>query len=150
MVFGVSSYADDIVYELAANTSSNLLARSTIIDTISFTASSVSITTVRFYDSATTTTNIITPAYVTYGRYTTNVSVIYTNENGIILTNTYPGQWTYAITNAQATNSLTPIFTIVVPGSTLRTKTARIQVQRGLTAVPNQAGIVEVTYRKNP
>lgn len=148
--FSFAVHADDVAYPLTANTSSNLLSVSTIIDSITFTAGTASITTVKFYDSANTTTNIVTPAYISFGSYATNVSVIFTNENNILMTNIYPGRWTYTITNAQATNSLTPVFTLVVAGSATRTRTAHIQVQRGLTAVPNQDGVVEVTYRKNP
>lgn len=142
--------ADNTVVVCAANTASNLVATPLITDSMTFTATSASTTTVKLYDSATTGTNIVLGAYTRYITYTTNYSTVWTNENSMLVTNTFVGTYTAPVSAAKATSSLPALLTVVIPGSGQRTKTIQLQAVRGLTAVPDQNVIIEVDYRKNP
>lgn len=144
--------AQQVVTDLVSNTSSNLLTIPAIIDSVTFTATNATSTTIRFYDSA-SATNIGIAAYISYATSNYTATVTFTNENGIIITNTTVGVFTYPITNAAATNSLPTLFTIVVPGAATpqqRTRAIKAQVSRGLTAVSTGNGVIEIEYRRNP
>lgn len=144
------SFADNVAVTVPADTATSLLTVPVITDEFTFTATTATTATVKIYDSATTTTNYVQATYVKYASYTTNISSVFTNENGVILTNTFSGLYTYPATVSAVTNSIPAILTVVIPGNTQRSKTIRLQVMRGLVAVSNGAVIVEVDYRKNP
>lgn len=150
LALSLSGYADNVMVEVPANTSSNLLSVPVITDEITFTATTATSATVRLYDSATTTTTKVQAAYTSYSTYATNFSATTTNTDGVLITNTFVGTYTVATVNSASTSSITPIMTVVIPGSTQRVKTAKLQVMRGLTAVSSAAVLIEVDYRKNP
>lgn len=150
LVIAIPAKSDNVVVIGAANVSSNLVATPIITDSITVTATSANITTVRFYDSATTTTNYIQGAYTSYSSYATNYSVIFTNANSFLVTNTFVGVYTLGTVNAASTNTLPLLYTIIVPASAERVKVVKIGVLRGLVAVPNQNCIIEVDYHRNP
>ena len=150
LLLSLSGYADNVMVDIPANTSSNLLSVPAITDEITFTATSVTAATVRLYDSATTTTTKVVAAYSSYSTYATNFSSTTTNTDGVLITNTFVGTYTVATAVTATTNTITPIMTVVIPGSSQRVKTAKLQVMRGLTAVSSAAVTIEVDYRKNP
>lgn len=145
-----SAKADSIATLVTAGAASNLFTTGKIIDNITVTATSTNVTTFKFYDTSTTTTSYVQGATVRYASYATNVVVVFTNEANVVITNTYAGTYTYPITVANATSSIPAVQTIIIPGGATRSKDLNISTIRGLTVVPNQDGIVEVTYRNNP
>lgn len=146
----LSAHADNVVVVGAANTASNLIAIPVIANKITVTATTANITTVKFYDTANTTTTAVQAAYTSYSSYATNWNVTFTNAENVVLTNTYVGTYTRATANSASTSSLPVLYTIVVPASSERVRTVTIGAIRGLTFVPNQNCIVEVEYAKNP
>lgn len=142
--------ADSIAITLTANVVSNLFTSGKIIDNITFTATSTNITTAKFFDSSNTSTTIVQAAYDNYAHYNTNITYVFTNEAGLLVTNNFIGVWVYPTTVSASTNTRPTLQTIVVPGSATRSKDVRILTLHGLNVVANQAGIVEVTYRNNP
>lgn len=145
-----TSKADNLVYPLTANVVSNLFTVGKIIDTITVTATTTNTTTLKFYDSSNTTTTYVAAAYSNYTSYATNFSQIFTNESGVLITNSFTGRWTYPATVAASTNTIPAIYTIVVPASGQRTKEVHLQTMRGLNVIPNFGAIIEVDYRNNP
>lgn len=138
-------------YPLAANTSSNLIAGQYIISAITLMNASTNAVTVDFFDSSNTTTTIVTAANTSYSGYATNFSIVFTNEQRVIITNSFAGWYTAPVVNAAATNTLPKVYTMVVPGSqALTVNDVNIGTIRGLTAIPNQDSTVVVTYRGNP
>lgn len=146
----ISIHADNIAMVVTGGSASNLVAKPLITDDIIVTATTTNLTTVKFYDSATTTTNYVQGAYTKYASYATNFDVVFTNEAGILVTNTFKGIYTGPTSVSASTSSIPAIQTIIVPASTSRTKVVHMQVMRGLTVVPNNDVIVEVDYRNNP
>lgn len=143
-------FADNTVTVLTANTAANIYAANRIIDEIAVTATSANVTTVNFYDSATSATNYTRTAYTGYTSYATNFTTIFTNESGVLVTNSFSGVYTAPVAVAGGATVLPKLQTIIVPGSALRVKAVQLQTIRGLTAMADQNCIVEVTYRNNP
>ena len=147
LITAVTVNAADAVATLTANTAFNLLSTGKIIDAITVTATTANTTTVNFYDSSNTTTTYVQTAYGNIISYSTNFSQIFTNENGIVITNTFVGQWSGAQSVSASTNSRPAVQIIIVPGNTSRAKVVNAQTVLGLTAQANQGCIVEVSYR---
>lgn len=140
--------AQTVSQAITASTATTLLTTSGyIIDSITFTASTSTNTTVKIYDSSSATTNIVRPSYSNWTSYATNFDSVFTNESGILVTNTFSGRWTYPTTVAAVTNERPRVFNFVVPGSTQRTKETVWTPLRGVTIFTDQAGVVEVNYR---
>lgn len=114
---------------------------------MTITATTTNITTVKFFDSASLTT-YVQAAHVTYASYATNYDVVWTNENNVLLTNSFSGVYTAPTSVSVATNTIPTLYTVVVPGSGSRTKVIRLQTMKGLVAVANYGAIIEVDYLK--
>ncbi len=63
---------------------------------------------VSIYDNNTNLLVYTNAAYWSRGYYTTNISAIFTNNQGIVQTNIYPGIFTYSNYTAAATNNAIP------------------------------------------
>lgn len=147
----VVSKADGLsLVSCAANTASNLVAGAYVVLNLTVLNATTNIATIKFYDSANTTTTAVKAAYTKYTGYSTNFSVIYTNENSVLVTNTYAGWYTAPVAVDAVTNSLPPIYTIMVPASSSVSRDLTLVTMKGLTAVPNQAVTVATTYKGNP
>lgn len=146
----LSLRAGQIVYPVTANVVSNLFVGGKIIESLTATATSTNITTFRFYDSANTSTTYVQQAYGQLASYSTNITTIFTNEAGLLITNNVVGRWTYTTTVAIATNNRPIKATLVVPAGLQRTSEIVRSATLGLNVIPNFDGIVEVTYRDNP
>ena len=144
-----SAFADSAVSTLTANTAANILATPKAIDSITVTATTTNITTVRFYDSSTTSTTLVQAAYQRWASYQTNYSTVFTNEANLLVTNTFRGTWTYPTSVSVATNARPAILTLIIPASSQRTKIGNLLTIQGLTAQANQDAIVEVDYKAN-
>lgn len=149
-VLASTMFAQTAVSAVTGGTAVNLLSTGGyIIDSITFTATTTNNTTVKFYDSSSTATNIVRAAYTSYSSYSTNFDSVFTNEAGILVTNTFVGRYTYPTSVSAVTNERPKLTTIVVPASGQRTKDTTIINARGLTLLSDYDGIVEVTYRSN-
>lgn len=143
-----SALADGVALtSLTSGAASNLLSGVYIVDQISVVATTTNITTLKFYDSSTTATSYVAAAYTKYTGYATNFSNVFTNENSLLVTNTYAGWYTGATSVGAATNTRPVVYSIVAPASSILTKDVKIQTIRGLTVVPNQDCQVILTYR---
>ncbi len=139
--------ADNIVIPVTANVVSNLFVNGKIIDSISVTATTTNITTFKFYDSSNTSTTIVQAAYQNWASYATNITQVFTNESGLLVTNTFVGRWTYPTSVTASTNTRPVTVTLVAPASSMRSQTFRLLTLHGLNVIPNFDGIVEVEYR---
>lgn len=149
LVLAITSlFAQSVSSAVTGGTVLNLISTSgVIIDSITFTATTTNNTTVKFYDSSTTATNIVRAAYSRYASYTTNYDQVWTNESGLLVTNTFDGRYTYPTSVAAVTNERPKLFTLVVVAGSQRTKETVLIPGRGLTLLSDYAGIVEVNYR---
>lgn len=137
-----------ISQSITGGTVANLLASGgVIVDSITFTATTATNTVVKLYDSSTATTNIVRAAYTSYASYATNFDTVFTNESGILVTNTFDGRWTYPTAVSATTNERPKVLNFVVPASGQRTKDTIWSPARGITILTSNDGIVEVTYR---
>lgn len=104
--------------------------------------------TVKFYDSASNSTNIIIGSRTVYSSYTTNYNIVHTNTAGIVITNTVSGVYTYGTATAQSTNERpTAVGPFLVTANSSRTLSdVNVAPILGLTIYSTQAGTVEVTY----
>lgn len=136
-----------ILTSLTANTASNILTSASIIDNFTVLNATTNNATVAFYDSATTSTNYAQAAYTSYATYSTNFSVVFTNQNNVLVTNTFVGVATLPTSNSAATNSKPALITLIVPAGTVLNKDVKIQSMLGLTAVPSQNLTLVTTYR---
>jgi len=148
-VLGLTANAQIAVVDIAvAGTAYNALATPATLTTLSFTSTTTNTAILRLYDSATTTTNYVRAAYTNWVSYATNFSTVFTNGDGILVTNTFDGTFSGPVTVAAATNTL-PVVAILIaaPNSTV-TKQVTIPTARGLTAVGSGVGVLEVDYRR--
>lgn len=133
---------------VTGGTVANLLSSGgVVVDSITFTASTTTNTTVKIYDSSTTATNYVAAAYSRWASYATNYDNVWTNESGILVTNSFSGRYTYPTSVSAATNERPKVLNFVVPGSGQRTKDTLWTPARGITILTSNDGIVEVTYR---
>lgn len=144
----VTARADNVVYSMAANTASNILSAPYLVQQIQVINSTTNIATVKFFDSATDTTNVVLGATVSYTSYSTNYSTTFTNEMGLLVTNSFTGLYTLASTVDASTNALPTLQTIMVPASGTVTLDTSLYLVRGLAVVPTQNCIISTTYRR--
>lgn len=111
-------------------------------------------TTLKFYDAATATTNLVRPAYTSYSSYATNYSTTHTNSAGIVVTNTWSGIYRSSTANSAVTNERTKILgPFAAPASATTTLDGfNVTPALGLVVLSDLAsGTLEVTYREtNP
>lgn len=136
-----------VLTPLTANTVSNIVAAPVIVDTIQLLNATTNNATLYFFDAATAITNYVQAAYTSYTTYTTNYNVVWTNQNAVLVTNTFNGLYTAPVANSAATNTRPALLTVVVPANTVLNKDVKIQTVLGLTAVGNQNLTLITTYR---
>lgn len=148
LVVGFGVLAQSVSQSVTGGTALNLLSSGgVVVDSITFTASTSTNTTVKIYDSASTSTNYVQAAYSRYASYTTNFDSVFTNESGILVTNTFNGRWTYPTSVSASTNERPKVLNFIVPGSGQRTKETVWIPAKGVTILTSNDGIVEVNYR---
>ena len=135
------------VTTLTANTAANIIAQGAAVQNLTATATTTNLTTIKFYDSSTTGTNIVQAAYTSTISYATNYSSVFTNESGVLVTNTFDGWYTGPLAVSASTNAKTAVFTLIVNGSSQRIRDVNLQLVRGLTAVANYGAILETSYK---
>lgn len=135
---------------LATNTPVNLLSGRYATEKLVLIAPSAGTTTFKFYDTSGTDTNRVTYAAPTYTTYSTNYTVVITNAEGVVFTNTFSGLYRQAATVAQATNERPRILTVMVPASGTREIEFKRILGNGLTVQADRAGSVELEYNENP
>lgn len=115
---------------------------------VTATATTANNTTIYLYDSNSTNTYLIQPAYTAVTTYTTNFSTTFTNQNGVVVTNTFDGIYTATSTTAAATNEMTRRLTLIVPASSTRTYNVSIPVAFGVAALSDYNAVLELEYRQ--
>lgn len=138
-----------VLTSLSANTTSNILSASAIIDNLTLINTTTNNAQVNFYDSSNTTTTRVQAAYTAYSSYSTNFSVVWTNEANVLVTNTFSGLYTGPTAVSASTNTLPLVISLFVPASTILNKDVRLHTIRGLNATASQALTLTTTYR-NP
>lgn len=133
----------------AANTVSNILsAGGYLIKAITWINTSTNVATIKFYDTATTSTTMVQAAYTQFGTpYATNWVTTFTNSAGIVITNTTPGFYVPTTSVSTFTNERPKVLQLLVPasGQVVLTDINR-SVSMGLSVLPNQAGTYLLTY----
>ena len=125
----------------------SVLASPAVISKLTVTATTSSSTTFRFYDSSGTSTNIVLPTRQRPVSYSTNFNTVFTNINGVVITNTFSGTVTTMQTVAGGTVERPVVWSVTIPGNSTREVDTRNRiVVNGLLAVSSAAGVVEVQY----
>jgi len=117
---------------------------------VKFVSGAATNATLKFYDAATATTNLIRPAYTSYTTYSTNYSTTFTNSAGVVVTNTWVGTYRQDVSNSAVTNERTKILgPFAAPASTTTEVDGFIvSTALGLVVLSDTAsGTIEVTYR---
>lgn len=141
-----SAFAQDsTVATLAANTVANALSTAPALNEIRIINTNAGAITVKFYDVATATTNIIRPAYKSITSYNTNYSILVTNF-GVITTNSFTGTVRAVVSNASVTNELSRLATIAVPGAGTHTFTPNFSIVNGLTLLSTGTATVQIDH----
>ncbi len=148
-LLGQSLFGNATLSTTPATIITNTVSPAYAVDSIIINATTTNATTVCFYDSTGGSTNIINAAYSRYSSYATNVTSIFTNENGIIITNTYPGRYDYAIAVAAATNERPYLYKVIVPANSQLTKQVLWLPARGVTVVSSAAATLQYYYHSN-
>lgn len=150
-LLAIGAKADGIVvYPLASNTASNVLAGNFVVQAITILNASTNTAIVKFFDSGTAATNVFKYVYTSYASYATNFSTVFTNEANVLVTNTFVGVYTGPTSHATNTSVLPTLYTLMVPASATLSRDVTIMTSKGLTAVPTESCTIAVTYKGNP
>ena len=137
---------------LATNTPVAIITTPTTLLSLQLTATTANSTTFKFYDFDDATaakTNVVYAATVRLVNYATNYTDVITNTAGIVLTNTFVGNYTESQVVSAVTNERPRTLSITVPASSSRTLTLSKRLRNGLVAQANYAGLVEVEHETN-
>ena len=150
LFIGLSVFAQQsqtIGVALTPATNSVLGAKASIA---SFTLLSTAAGSVAFYDSATNTITYTNAIYTNYSSFTTNITQLYTNTQGIIQTNILVGTWRYPVVVAASTNNRPIIQTVFFSAGIPVTMDVNWLVVNGLAAVASTNATLSVTYGALP
>lgn len=128
-------------------TAYNVLAAPATISSISFTSTTTNPAVLYLFDTATTTTNYVQAAYSGVTSYATNMVTTWTNESGVVITNTFVGTFTTPTTVTATTNTLPVAVALVAAPNASVVRNGPVTMGVGLTAVASQPGILQINYR---
>jgi hypothetical protein len=132
---------------VAANTSSNLLSAPAIVRSMVWYNTNATANLVKLYDSSSTSTNYSRLTNNVLTSYTTNWNSIFTNANGIVITNSFTGLYTALVPVAAATVERPKVTQFIVPAlGSLTLTDQNLSFGRGVTAVPTTTGTYVITY----
>jgi len=134
------------VFNLTNNSPYTLISAAKVVSNISVINNSTNVNIIRFYDSTAQATNYVQAAYTSYSSYATNYSIVFTNQTGVLVTNTFSGTYTGPTSHSASTNTLTAFYSLGVPGSGSASKDVRLLPMRGLTALSTGDAVITVTY----
>lgn len=104
-----------------------------------------------FYDNNTNDIVYTNAAWVSRTTVSTNVSTVFTNQQGIVQTNSYPGQYTTLVTNAAATNTLPLMTSFSVPANSTQEQTLQVSAIKGaVVKLSTQVTNVSITVTYQP
>lgn len=129
-------------------TAYNILASPATISSITFTSTTTNPAVLYLFDTATTTTNYVQAAYTGVTSYATNWVNIWTNESGVLITNTFVGTWTGPTSVSAVTNTLPTVAAVVAAGNQTTVRNGTITAGVGITAVSSQPAILQINYRR--
>lgn len=150
ITLGQASYGYATYTGLITNGGFHLISTAPIeIVEIQVVGSTTDANTIAFYDDPYGNGKWTNAAYTSRISYTTNVSNIHTNAEGIIETNTYTGVlWTATTTTAAATNNFTAVTGLVVPAAGTATRIGKFDFSRGLTVYTSTNCSLGFSYRR--
>jgi hypothetical protein len=150
LILAFAGFADNYTSAaLTGGTASTLLSSGGYaIAQLTFTASTTNATTIKVYDSS-SSTNVVRAAYTNFTTYATNFNSVFTNESGVLITNTFDGTYTGPVANAAVTNERPVLAQFIVVGNGQRTLSFNTPVARGLVAVASANGTLEVQYQES-
>lgn len=134
---------------ISANTVTNVLSGAgyVIREVYFYNSDTTNTARLKIYDSSNTTTNYVVAATTTYSTIATNYSTTWTNEAGLILTNTFSGYATVATSVSAATNERPKMLEFTIPKADARAVTRQALIPlRGVLVLSDQAGVLEITY----
>lgn len=144
---GLTAVAEDITSSDTTTTPVNLLSGRYVIHKLVLTATTANATTFKFYDSGTTNVYQTVGSYTRPLAYSTNWSSAWTNADGLVITNSFTGQFVTTETVAASTNERPRMWTIVVPASQSREIPLKDRsTVLGLTVRSTTNGVAEVEY----
>ena len=133
---------------VVANVATNLLTAPAIVDNFYVVNATTNAVTISMYDSGTTSTTNIQPAYISYSSWATNFTNIWVNSAGVTNSNIFSGIFTGPTTNAASTNTLPTISVLMVPASSVASKDVKLIVTKGIAVVADTNVTILTTYRK--
>jgi hypothetical protein len=141
----------DLTYaaSVTANTPVTLLTGGKYqIYNITFFNSSNAVSVLKFYDSIGNSVSNVQAAYTSYATVATNWSTVFTNAEGIIITNTFTGVAEIGTAVAATTNLRPTKVNFAVAGSGNRTVNVSWLPALGVTVNATTSGLVEVGYKQ--
>lgn len=109
---------------------------------------------VSLYDASTTNapiygTNYVTSSFISRASYMTNYVTSFVGYNGYTNWYTNNGVWTYNVTNAAATNALSPQSVYPVISGVISTYNSPVSIQQGLSLVATTNVTAFISYTPN-
>jgi len=150
LLSGVAYSQNTTVVTVSSNVAAVVLDSKYTVTELKVINSESSVKTFNFYDTA-AATNVdvwITPAWTEYIRYTTNMTSVFTNQTGVVVTNTFSGVYTAAVSHSASTNTYPTLLSVAVPASGSVTISRTIPLGFGLSVKANGAGAVQCTYQR--
>ncbi len=144
---GLTAVAEDITSADTSTTPVNLLSGRYVVHKLVLTATTATSTTFKFYDTGTTNIYQTVGSYTRPLAYSTNWSSVWTNADGLVITNSFTGQFVTTETVAASTNERPRMWTITVPASQSREIPLKDRsTVLGLTVRSTTNGVAEVEY----
>ena len=140
-----------VASSISANTPTTLLSNGVYqIYSITFYNSSNAASTLKFYDSVAGSVSNVQAAYVSYSTISTNWTQVFTNAEGLIVSNTFSGVAQVGTSVAATTNLRPVVVNFVGPASATRTVNVSWLPALGATVTSTTAGLVEIGYKRLP
>lgn len=95
-------------------------------------------------------TNFVSGAYVSRSSYPTTYVNSYINTQNFTNWYTNYGTWTATVTNAAATNAMSPLYQISTSGAETRLNYVDLIFTRGIVCLPSGNGTITLYYRYEP
>lgn len=145
-VYGVQSYSLDLTNGF------NRISTSPIeIQQLQIVAGGTNVT-LNLYDNQYGTRSWTNSAYTGISSYTTNLTLLYTNAQGIVSTNTVTGgNWRYSTSVDAATVTQSPVVTLSAPANGIATYNGRFDFSKGVTVFltpTNTSATLNIQYRR--
>lgn len=138
-----------VASSVTAGTPTTLLSNGVYqIYNITFFNSSNVASTLKFYDSTAGSVSNVQAAYVSYSTISTNWTDVFTNAQGLVITNTFTGVAQVGTTVNAITNERPVMVNFAVAASGNRTVNVSWLPALGATVTSTTSGLVEIGYKR--